>query len=258
MKNIYSLVDLAPFLAYKLICQNVSKTFLILLIGLSPSLVSAQVFTNNGLVYVATTGTNVQIVEGCLSGELIIPSSIINDGTEHSVTHIGDNAFSQCASLTAVTIPSSINSIGDNAFANCNGLTGVNVSWETPLSIVANVFYQLVLSNITLNVPNGVLESYQAANVWKGFSPIQANPTSIASNALLQVILFPNPTSSNTTISVEQDFHLEITNILGEIVLSKDITNGESNLQTSVLNKGIYFINLYGERENRVLRFIKK
>jgi hypothetical protein len=157
MKNIYSLVDLAPFLAYKLICQNVSKTFLILLIGLSPSLVSAQVFTNNGLVYVATTGTNVQIVEGCLSGELIIPSSIINDGTEHSVTHIGDNAFSQCASLTAVTIPSSINSIGDKAFANCNGLTGVNVSWETPLSIVANVFYQLVLSNITLNVPNGVL-----------------------------------------------------------------------------------------------------
>jgi len=50
----------------------------------------------------------------------------------------------------------------------------------------------------------------------------------------------------------------QITNILGEIVLSKDITNGESNLQTSVLNKGIYFINLYGERENRVLRFIKK
>ena len=34
MKNIYSLVDLVPFLAYKLICQNVSRTFLILLIGL--------------------------------------------------------------------------------------------------------------------------------------------------------------------------------------------------------------------------------
>jgi hypothetical protein len=75
---------------------------------------------------------------------------------------------------------------------------------------------------------------------------------------LPQVILFPNPTSSNTTISVEQEFHLEITNILGEIVLSKDIINGEYILQTSVLNKGIYFINLYGERENQVFRFINQ
>ncbi|MEJ6794501.1 MAG: leucine-rich repeat protein [Flavobacteriales bacterium] len=258
MKNIYSLMGLAPLLAYKPICQNISKTILILLIGLNASLANAQYFTNNGLVYVATTGTNVQIVEGCLSGELIIPSSIINDGIEHYVTYIGDDAFSQCVSLSSVTIPSSISSIGDNAFANCNGLTELTVSWETPLDIVANVFYQLVLSDITLNVPNGALESYQAANVWKSFSPIQANPTSISSNILPQLVLFPNPTSSNITISVEQDSHLEITNILGEIVLCKDIINGESNLQTSGLNKGIYFVNLYGEKENQVFRFIKQ
>ena len=73
-----------------------------------------------------------------------------------------------------------------------------------------------------------------------------------------QLVLFPNPTYSNITISVEQDSHLEITNILGEIVLCKDIINGESNLQTSGLNKGIYFVNLYGEKENQVFRFIKQ
>ena len=225
-------MGLAPLLAHKPICQNVSKTILILLIGLNANLANAQYFTNNGLAYVATTATNVQIVEGCLSGELIIPSSIINDGIEHYVKYIGDDAFSQCVSLSSVTIPSSISSIGDNAFANCNGLTELTVSWEIPLDIVANV--------------------------WKSFSPIQANPTPIASNILPQLVLFPNPTSSNITISVEQDSHLEITNIFGEVVLCKDIINGESNLQTSVLNKGIYFVNLYGEKENQVFRFIKQ
>lgn len=257
MKNIYSLMGLVPLLAYKPICQNVSKTTLILLIGLNASLANAQYFTNNGLSYVATTGTNVQIVEGCLSGELIIPSSIINDGIEHYVTYIGDDAFSQCVSLSSVTIPSSISSIGDNAFANCNGLTELTVSWETPLDIVANVFYQLVLSDITLNVPNGALESYQEANVWKNFSPIQANPTSIASNILPQLVLFPNPTSSNITISVEQEFNMEITNVLGEVVLSQKLVNSETVLQTSELYKGVYFVNLYNEKGNQTLRFIK-
>ncbi|MEE1003139.1 MAG: leucine-rich repeat domain-containing protein [Acutalibacteraceae bacterium] len=54
---------------------------------------------------------------------LEIPAEI--DGK--SVTSIGDWAFSDCTSLTSVTIPNSVTSIGSSAFDSCTLLTSINV-----------------------------------------------------------------------------------------------------------------------------------
>jgi hypothetical protein len=43
------------------------------------------------------------------------------------VTSIGDSAFSDCSSLTSVTIPSSVTSIGYRAFSWCSSLTNVTI-----------------------------------------------------------------------------------------------------------------------------------
>jgi len=50
-----------------------------------------------------------------------IPPSIQN----RPVTSIGDGAFFDCTSLTAITIPNSVTSIGREAFGECTHLTSV-------------------------------------------------------------------------------------------------------------------------------------
>jgi hypothetical protein len=41
------------------------------------------------------------------------------------VTEIRSGCFTNCTSLTSVTIPAGVNKIGNNAFAGCNSLTTV-------------------------------------------------------------------------------------------------------------------------------------
>ena len=56
-----------------------------------------------------------------------IPTTVTYYGnTTYSVTSIRDYAFSNCSSLTSVTIPYSITSIGSSAFSNCSSLTTIN------------------------------------------------------------------------------------------------------------------------------------
>ena len=59
------------------------------------------------------------------SGDVVIPQSVVYNGTTYSVTSIGDDAFYNCPGLTSVTIPSSVTSIGSCAFRT-SGLTSIS------------------------------------------------------------------------------------------------------------------------------------
>ena len=69
------------------------------------------------------TGYIVSDCDTSIFGEVIIP--IVYNGLP--VLEIGDYAFSSCASLTSINIPSSVTSIGEYAFYGCTSLTSINI-----------------------------------------------------------------------------------------------------------------------------------
>lgn len=84
------------------------------------------VIGTGGLTHVVLPSTATSIEKGAFAGEditsIVIPAS---------VTHIGDEAFSECESLKAVTMPNSVISIGKQAFYGCKALVSVSVSGGT-------------------------------------------------------------------------------------------------------------------------------
>ena len=87
-------------------------------------------YTHQGttLYYNITSDNTVDVADyNSVSGAVVIPSSVTNNGTTYSVTSIGYSAFYSCSGLTSVTIPNSVTSIGKWAFISCSGLTSVTI-----------------------------------------------------------------------------------------------------------------------------------
>ena len=74
------------------------------------------------------------------TGEVVIPSTVTYAGEEYNVTSIGEYAFSDCHSLTSITIPEGVTSIGDDAFARCSSLTSITIP-EGVTAIGDDAFY---------------------------------------------------------------------------------------------------------------------
>ena len=74
---------------------------------------------DNGTAEVVCELESYPFNDGHLSGEVIIPSSVLVESTTYTVTGIGEHAFGRCNSLTSVTIPKHAH-VADNAFDDCS------------------------------------------------------------------------------------------------------------------------------------------
>jgi len=89
----------------------------------------------DGIYYSRISATEVEVTNKVFSdqnyaaytGSITIPASVTYNGKTFSVVSIGDYAFRDCASITSITIPSSVRSIKSFAFFNYNAMTNVNM-----------------------------------------------------------------------------------------------------------------------------------
>jgi hypothetical protein len=93
---------------------------------------------------------------------------------ENGVTNVGSWAFRNSTNLTSVIIPGSVTSFeicphNVGPFDNCRSLTSVTVKYVTPISVNWRTFQNASVGNATLFVPEGTIDAYRAADVWKDF-----------------------------------------------------------------------------------------
>ena len=130
---------------------GISKT-----ISLVQKGVSAE--SKNVMLYTSSNGKIVTPYKSDVFGANIV-SNTYRDGQgliifDAPITSIGDYAFSDCASLTSITIPDGVNLIGEWAFSDCISLASVTIG-NSVTSIGTGAFCGCIsLTNIT--IPNSV------------------------------------------------------------------------------------------------------
>ncbi len=77
------------------------------------------------------------------------------------VTRIGNYAFSDCTSLTSISIPAGVTSIGGGAFHSCTSLTNIEVA-DSVTSIGMFAFYGCT-SLTSIEIPNNVTDIWHSA-----------------------------------------------------------------------------------------------
>ena len=165
--------------------------------------------SRNNCNAIIETQTNT-LLYGCMN--TIIPNSVTSIGERafyycsgltsieipNSVTSIGNEAFSYCDYMTSIEIPNSVTSIGEGAFFSCSGLTSIEIpnsvtsignyafSWNLHLRsikchavdvpVTATYAFYYCPEDMTIQVPEGSVALYQAAQPWSNYNVTKMYP----------------------------------------------------------------------------------
>ena len=210
-------------------------------------------YQGNTLYYNITSDNTIEVTyyssttdNNYVSGDVVIPSSVTNNGTTYSVTSIGDYAFYLCIGLTSVTIPNSVTSIADYAFEGCSSLTSIVSNAVVPPAIGNEVFPNPNSCNVI--VPCGSLEAYTSSQ-WNDYFPSRIEED--CSSTLQEVestrefVVYPNPARGFATMEFEalqERSLLIIADLGGRVIKTFDLSAGTESVRLDLrdLPSGVY------------------
>ncbi|WP_075343809.1 leucine-rich repeat domain-containing protein [Tenacibaculum agarivorans] len=196
----------------------------------------AQTFTVNNIEYdvLCCSNNEVKITANTNTGDIVIPTQVVNNGRAYKVTIIGDDAFKN-NQLTSVTIPTSIISIGNSAFSN-NELTNVTIpNSVTYIGVSAfdnNKLTNVIISNSLTIIRESAFRDNELTNVIipNGVTDIRHN--AFRNNKLTSV------TIPNSVINIRKRVFKD--NKLINVTIPNSVTTiGESAFENNALTSVI-------------------
>lgn len=142
------------------------KLFSFLVTFLVTSSLWAANFTLDNIIYRTGSDSTVQIYDvsnTSISGELIIPSQVVYNGTTYQVVGILGEAFSYC-SYTSIELPNSITSVVGGVFYGCDDLKKITLPEKiTSLGWSSHGFFEGCSSLESISIPDNVKTIGQGA-----------------------------------------------------------------------------------------------
>lgn len=193
-----------------------------------------------------------------LSGDVIIPATIIHDGITYQVTCIGYDAFRGCP-ITSIDIPEGVVTIDDWAFNGCSSLEFIEFP-NTLVSLGKWAFYNC-RSIKNLNIPRNLTEiAYTALPGLTGLVYYTCSPFNpkykavdgiIYNKDMTMLVAYPQAASATTfdipnTVTTLYDYCLHNCDNLTEITIPESVTklgmnifSGCDNIESIVVPDGV-------------------
>ena len=137
-----------------MVMKKILFTFAFLLVSIASSAYDAKI---DGIYYNINPVERAAIVtkgEVNYQGDITIPSTIIYNGEDYTVTEITEEAFRDCISLTSIVIPHHVSIFRNSAFHSCINLTSIRL--PDNLSRIPNSCFATCLKLSEIDLPDGI------------------------------------------------------------------------------------------------------
>ena len=187
----------------------------------------------NHYVELTYPGTFIEPWEGYTkpTGNISLPSTVTYNGTQYTVTKIGEIAFANCTGLTgSLTIPNTVTTIEHGAFMDCTGFTGSLTIPNSVTSIGPHVFHGCTGFTGSLTIPNSVTEIGLYAFTWlsglTGSLTLPNSITEIPEGAFEFCLnLSGNLSLPNSLITIGYAAFLGCPNFTGSLTIPNSVTS---------------------------------
>ena len=161
------------------------------------------------------------------------------------LTTIGNSAFLNCKALHSLTLPRHLSMIHNKAFLCSSGgaLMKVYLDNRTPPAFDADgeskldIFYGMLPMMGTLYVPNGCVDDYKAAEVWKTFRNIQESAKLSVGDTFSDNGLTLDIAGGELKVTVPENVEVKVYNASGMLVST---VQGSATIDS--LQPGVYIV----------------